>query len=239
MLAGKGKGPGLTLALGPEANLLVALEKLYSGETTQFTNMTKSFLMKYLNLSQVFLFIKEKMFYYSFYLYVVLVEFFTRNKIGHWFYFFTVFFVLWGGESPSYNASYLFTSYIIGLSVLLALIKIYSPGTTFMGKILGGQVIDDLIPPSPLQLIINSFKPYFFAALLHLIIFFREVAQIEAYDEKLQNLYGGVAVTIEPLGLKGAVTELNSFLCNLSAQHLFILLVICFLVFLFSLWEKK
>lgn len=211
-------------------------------------------LIKHLILA--FRFMRKNLLYYLLYVDVSFVKFFTRNRIGFWFYFLTVTLMFREEQLTFFSPSIIFIRSIIGISIMLALLAAIAPFRKLLEKQLRKEDIDYLFQDSPISFIINALKPFLFIIFLQEIISYGELAQKGACISRLQDIYGAkwedpvirkmlfdVTATIvagECLGIKGAFLQFERLLLgNQQELSFFLLLSLIFIILLQWLKRKQ
>lgn len=191
--------------------------------------------------------------YYGFYMDVTIVQFFTKTRVGYWFYCFTFIFALVQPDAPSN----LLVFYIIGASVSLTIIKSSSKVSAFFEERLEKKTINNIIKDSPVWIMINTLKPLFFLCLLAMLIDYVEMHRISQinrlllsdymnkweFSEERQTarkvVYDIVHMVTTPSGLKGGLVLLKSRLLQLDYLSFFLLSILMVIVALLWLKEKQ
>lgn len=220
-----GGGVSMLKISGPTFNGLIYKRKENIMKETRFIR----------HLIWAFQLIKEKFPCYYFYLNASFINCFTLNRLGYWFYFLAVIFLyrdqgLSLPFSSFFSPSNMLIRAVLGASLSLALIKGIPSFRKFIEKRLEGGAIDNLVQSSSIDLIINSYKPFFFAIFFHYMFFLTELSQARVYSEKLLNIYGEISVRLDPLGLKRALVELELFLRDDLVRPYFFFFLLFFLV---------
>lgn len=216
----------------------------------------KFFSIKHLiakRLAPIFEFIWKYAPYYGFYLDVTIVQFFTKTRMGYWFYCCTLLFAF---VSPG-TLRNLFIFYIIGASANLVVIKSNPKVATFFEKRLGKKAINDIIKENPIWIIINVLKPFFFMFFLVVVTDYTEMHRISQLNRLLLSEYKSkwefseekqtaqkviheiVYMMTPPSGLKGGLMLLKSQLIEQPYLSFSLLLILMVIVALLCLKERK